>query len=104
MKLITFILSTIQSKSLYKRDDMKAKEIYMYALSAIFVIGYFALIGFILVKAIPLENKEIALMLFGTLTTIVASIASYFYGSSKGSSDKNELLHKSTPTDSKPAP
>jgi hypothetical protein len=77
------------------------KTIYMYALAALFVIGYFCLIGFILVRVIPTENKDIALMLFGTLTAAVASIISYFYGSSKSSADKNEMLYKSTPTEEK---
>lgn len=69
----------------------------MYALAALFVVGYFCLIAFVLVKVIPAENKDIALMLFGTLTAAVASIISYFYGSSKSSADKNEMLYKSTP-------
>lgn len=80
------------------------KTIYMYALAAVFILGYFALIGFILVRIIPVENKDIALMLFGTLTAGVASILSYFYGSSKGSDDKNEMLYKSTPTSDETKP
>lgn len=78
------------------------KTIYMYVLAAIFIIGYFALIAFILLKIVPPENKEIALMLFGTLTAGVSMILSYFYGSSKGSDDKNEMLYKSTPPQDKP--
>lgn len=80
---------------------MKGKEIYMYILAAVFVVGYFCLIGFVLMRVIPAENKDIALMLFGTLTAAVASIISYFYGSSKSSADKNELLYKSTPPEEK---
>lgn len=78
-----------------------AKEIYMYLLAAVFIVGYFVLMGFILIKSIPVDNKDIALMLFGTLTATVAAIVSYFYGSSKGSSDKNEMLYKSTPPEEK---
>ena len=77
------------------------KEIYMYSLGALFILGYFALIGTILIKAIPSENKEIALMLFGTLTSGVALILGYFYGSSKGSADKNDLIRKN---ETPPAP
>ena len=75
-----------------------AKEIYMYALAALFIAGYFCLIGFILIRVIPPENKDIALMLFGTLTATIGAIVSYFYGSSKSSADKNEMLYKSSPT------
>ena len=72
----------------------QAKELYMYALGALFMIGYFSLIGFVLTRIIPAENKEIALMLFGTLTAGVSLILGYFYGSSKGSADKTEIMNK----------
>ena len=81
---------------------MKAKEIYMYALAALFVIGYFILIGLILTMVIPEQNKDIALMLFGTLTAGVSLILGYFFGSSKGSEEKNRLLLQSKPPDNIP--
>lgn len=69
-----------------------AKEVFMYSLAAIITIGYFVLIGFILTKIIPPENKDMALMLFGTLTSGVGLVWGYFFGSSKGSADKTEIL------------
>ena len=81
---------------------MKAKEIYMYALAAIFVIGCFILIGLILTMVIPEQNKDIALMLFGTLTAGVSLILGYFFGSSRGSEEKNKLLLKSKPPENAP--
>lgn len=81
---------------------MKAKEIYMYALAAIFVIGYFILIGLILTMVIPEQNKDIALMLFGTLTAGVSLILGYFFGSSRGSEEKNKLLLQSKPSENVP--
>ena len=81
---------------------MKAKEIYMYALAALFVIGYFILIGLILTMVIPEQNKDIALMLFGTLTAGVSLILGYFFGSSRGSEEKNKLLLQSKPPDNIP--
>ena len=81
---------------------MKAKEIYMYALAALFVIGYFILIGLILTMVIPEQNKDIALMLFGTLTAGVSLILGYFFGSSKGSEEKNRMLLQSRPPDNIP--
>jgi hypothetical protein len=76
---------------------MKAKEVFQYALAGMFILGYFALIAFILVRMIPPENKDIALILFGTLTAGVSLILGYFFGSTKGSAEKNELLYKSKP-------
>ena len=81
---------------------MKAKEIYMYALAAIFIIGYFILIGLILTMVIPEQNKDIALMLFGTLTAGVSLILGYFFGSSRGSEEKNKLLLQSKPPENAP--
>ena len=81
---------------------MRAKEIYMYALAAIFVIGYFILIGLILTMVIPEQNKDIALMLFGTLTAGVSLILGYFFGSSRGSEEKNKLLLQSKPPENVP--
>jgi hypothetical protein len=81
---------------------MKGKEVYMYVLAGVFIVGYFALIGFILIKVIPPENKDIALILFGTLTAGVSAILSYFFGSSKSSADKNDMLYRSTPAPQDP--
>ena len=81
---------------------MKAKEVYMYALAALFVIGYFILIGLILTMVIPEQNKDIALMLFGTLTAGVSLILGYFFGSSRGSEEKNKLLLQSKPPENVP--
>lgn len=81
---------------------MKAKEIYMYALAGLFVIGYFILIGLILTMVIPEQNKDIALMLFGTLTAGVSLILGYFFGSSRGSEEKNKLLLQSKPPENAP--
>lgn len=81
---------------------MRAKEVYMYALAALFVIGYFILIGLILTMVIPEQNKDIALMLFGTLTAGVSLILGYFFGSSRGSEEKNKLLLQSKPPENVP--
>ena len=82
---------------------MKTKNIFMYLLATVFIVGYFTLIAFILIRVIPADNKDIALMLFGTLTAGVAGILNYFFGSSKSSSDKNEMLYNSAPKEeSKP--
>lgn len=42
--------------------------------------------------AIDSNRKEIIVYILGALTTIVTQVVSFFFGSSKGSSDKNEML------------
>ncbi len=71
---------------------MKAKDLYMYILGALVVIGFFALIYLVFLYEVPSPNKEIGLMVIGALVANFNSIINYFFGSSKGSSDKTDLL------------
>lgn len=73
---------------------MKAKDIYMYALGALIVLGFFALLYLVVVVTIPSPNKEVSLLVIGALVAKFSDVVGYFYGSSKGSADKNEMLKK----------
>jgi hypothetical protein len=42
--------------------------------------------------AIDGPRKDIIVYILGALTTIVTQVVSYFFGSSKGSADKNDML------------
>ena len=70
---------------------MKAKEIYMYAFAAIFVIGFFVI-------TLYLKDSEgtnpFVVGVIETLKNGVILILGYFFGSSKGSADKTELMNK----------
>lgn len=67
-------------------------EIFFYSVGVVFLIGFFLMLWFVATKSIPAENKDVILMLIGVLSNGVALILGYFYGSSKGSSDKNEMI------------
>lgn len=71
-----------------------AKEGYMYALGAVLVISFFIILAFLIFREIPESNNEVLYLAIGALIGFVGSVVSYFFGSSKGSSDKNELIHK----------
>ena len=73
---------------------MKAKNIFQYALGALITIGFFTLLYMLLLSAVPAENKDILNIVVGALIGAFSSIVGYFYGSSLGSADKNELLRK----------
>lgn len=67
-----------------------AKEIYLYVFGALFVVGFFYL-------AVVLKDAPINATNSGTIETIkncVILIVGFFFGSSKGSQDKNEKLNK----------
>jgi len=70
---------------------MKAKDIFMYILGALIVIGFFITLIF-LIKAGTFENT--LNLVVGALIGAFATVVSYFYGSSKGSSDKTEMMNK----------
>jgi hypothetical protein len=67
---------------------MKTKEIYMYALAALYIGGFF-------VMAWLLRNTPENSFLIGVIETLkmgVVLILGYFFGSSKSSADKNEMF------------
>jgi len=70
---------------------MKTKEIYMYALAALFIVGFF-------IMSWLLRNTPENSFLIGVIETLkmgVVLILGYFFGSSKSSADKTELMNKS---------
>lgn len=71
---------------------MKAKNIFQYALGAVIVIGFFVLLYLLLANAVPEANQDLLNIVVGALIGSFTAIVGYFYGSSLGSSDKNELL------------
>jgi len=72
---------------------MKAKDIYMYALGAMVVIGFFVVLYVVFKVEMPPANKEIGLILLGVLGAKFGDVIGYFFGSSKGSADKTALIN-----------
>lgn len=71
-----------------------AKELYMYLLGAIVILCAF-LLGYLLATyEIPAGNKDVVMVAVGVILGWGSNIVGYFYGSSKSSADKNELLKK----------
>ena len=73
---------------------MKTKDLLMYVLGGLITLGFFALLALLIFNPAPIENKDLLNITIGSLLTAFATVVSYFYGSSKGSADKNELLNK----------
>ena len=70
------------------------KELFMYILGAIVIAGFMALLGMLIFVGIPESNSELLYLAVGALIGMAGTVVNYFYGSSKGSADKNELLKK----------
>lgn len=71
---------------------MKAKNIFQYVLGALIVIGFFILMVVLVYTSVPDTNKDLLNLVVGALIGSFATVVGYFYGSSLGSSDKNEML------------
>ena len=69
-----------------------AKEIYMYLLGTIIVIGFFTTLALVLTNSIPETNIDTANQTLGALLMAFGMVVSFFFGSSKGSADKTDLL------------
>ncbi len=64
----------------------------MYVLAGVIVVGFFVLVMVLFFKAVPEGSREVAFMLFGSLATNFGAVCNYFFGSSKGSADKTNLM------------
>ena len=74
----------------------------MYALAGLIISYAFVWMYVLLFHVVPAENREMVNILSSQLCVGgTLSVIYYFFGSSKGSGDKNEMLHKSTPTEEK---
>lgn len=69
------------------------KDAYMYGLGALIVFGFFFILWVIFGKVLPAENKDIGLLVIGALVAKFGDVVNYFFGSSKGSADKTELMN-----------
>jgi hypothetical protein len=74
------------------------KEIYMYVLGAVVVLGIFFLVGVLMFIEMPSSNKDLLNIVIGALIGAFLSVVGYFFGSSKGSADKTDLLNKALET------
>jgi len=82
---------------------MKNKEIFQYILGGLIVAGFFALLILLVLSAVPTENKDLLNLVVGALIGSFSGIVSYFFGSSLGSSKKDQLLNEKNTNTSNPA-
>ena len=68
------------------------KVIYQYALAGLIVVAFFVVLLVMIFQDV--SDNPVMNVMVGTLGTVTVMVASYYYGSSKGSSDKNDMLKK----------
>jgi uncharacterized membrane protein len=70
------------------------KDVFMMVLAIIIVLGVLGTIVILMKFSVPQENKNALYLILGALIGSFTSVVQYFFGSSKGSADKNELLNQ----------
>jgi hypothetical protein len=68
---------------------MKPKEIAMYILGGLITVGFFLTLIFLIVSG---KYESTLQLVVGSLIAAFGTVVGYYYGSSKGSADKNDLL------------
>lgn len=81
------------------KDRMRVMQMRVMAwLAFIITIGYFGAMASLMLLPIPDDSHEVLLVMLGTLGTAWGGIIGYFFGSSAGSANKDNLAQ------SKPEP
>ena len=75
----------------------KSKDVFQYTLAGLVVIGFFAIVILMLYATIPVANQGPLNIIVGGLITGFATVIGYFFGSSKGSQAKDDIIANSTP-------
>ena len=70
------------------------QQIFQYGLAALVAIGLYWVTYLLIIREAPTANLDALLILLGVLAAAFSNVIGYFFGSSKGSSDKNEMLKK----------
>lgn len=72
--------------------NTNSKEIFMYGLAAAVVLLVFAVIAVLMFRVTPPENSELLYTAIGLALGWGTNVIGYFFGSSKSSADKNEII------------
>lgn len=77
-----------------RKREMAVKDWVPAVLALGFNAAFFVILFLMLKAKIPMENKDAFTLLLGMLSGGVTSILSYYFGSSRGSDRKTELMGK----------
>jgi len=71
-----------------------SSDVNLYVLAWTVIGGFFGLMGLLCFRDLPTDSNGVVFLLFGSLATGFGQVLAYFFGSSKSSSDKTQLLTK----------
>lgn len=53
---------------------------------------YYMIVRSLIIASIPTENREAIIHVLGTLDGVISMLVGYYFGSSKGSQEKTEII------------
>ena len=83
------------------RSDARARQVAMKdhtpnILGAIILLGFFTVMGVFIFHEVPDSAREIVLRALGTLDAMATGVVWFFFGSSRGSRQKDEIIGRTT--------
>jgi drug/metabolite transporter (DMT)-like permease len=79
-------------------ENLKRLGFMQSLLAVVIVIGFFGCIYLVMRNDVDSSMRDALLILIGALGAAFGSVVNYYFGSSKGSADKNKLLAEKDPT------
>ena len=68
------------------------EKLYMAILALVIIVATFYMGNSLLTQTIPSENRDILNVALGMILGLSSTVVGYYFGSSKSSSDKTEIL------------
>jgi hypothetical protein len=92
----------MESLAVQDRDSARKREVSLNDktvrnLAYLITLGFFSLIVALMFVSIPADSKAILYVLTGSLGTAWTGVTAYYFGSTKGSQAKTDLLAKAQP-------
>ena len=73
------------------------KDINLYVLAWVIILGFFSMTGVLTFVTLPADSTGVVFLLFGALVAGFTQVVNYFFGSSKSSKDKTNMLKQLRP-------
>ena len=71
---------------------MKTRNLFLYIIAIVIVLATFSVIYLFVFYTVPESNKDALNIVLGALMGGFSLVLGYFFGSSKGSADKQEIM------------
>lgn len=80
-----------------RNREIQVKDKIPAILAVLITLGFFSVLGYMLLRTIPVSGHDAMLLMLGSLSSAWVSVVAYYFGSSAGSARKSELLALAPP-------